>query len=118
MTDVKANASQGGGAGGAAASGDTKLYQEIADEFPSTCIVTIHRKYFKDTKGLTAFKHLCAPEYSSVELQLRHKYYGLAAAHALLKYVEYIKNVIYAPKVGMQAFFVRFSRARGALKLW
>ena len=53
---------------------------------------------FLDTKGLASFKQLCAPEYSAVELQLRHKYYGLAASYALLKYVEYIKNVLYAPK--------------------
>ena len=53
---------------------------------------------FVDTKGLASFKQLCAPEYSAVELQLRHKYYGLAASYALLKYVEYIKNVLYAPK--------------------
>ena len=53
---------------------------------------------FLDTKGLASFKQLRAPEYSAVELQLRHKYYGLAASYALLKYVEYIKNVLYAPK--------------------
>ena len=41
---------QGGGGAAATANSDTKLHQEIADEFPSTCIVTIHRKYFKDTK--------------------------------------------------------------------
>jgi hypothetical protein len=36
---------------------------------------------------------------SSVELQLSHKYYALAAAFALLKYVEFVQNIIYAPKV-------------------
>jgi DNA mismatch repair protein MSH4 len=36
---------------------------------------------------------------SSVELQFRHKYYALAAAFALLKYVEFVQNIIYAPKV-------------------
>ena len=45
-------ASQAGGV-----SNDTKLYQEIADEFPSTYIVTIHRKYFKDIK-VSAFTKL------------------------------------------------------------
>ena len=34
-----------------------------------------------------------------MELQLGHKYYALAAAFALLKYVEFIQNIIYAPKV-------------------
>ena len=75
-----------------------KLYQEISEEFPGANIVHIHRKYFKESRGLQAFRNLCSPEYSSVELQLSHKYYGLAAAFALLKYVEYIQNIIYAPK--------------------
>ena len=62
---------------------------------------------FLDTKGLASFKQLCAPEYSAVELQLRHKYYGLAASYSLLKYVEYIKNVLYAPKSLKVEFQVR-----------
>ena len=59
----------------------------------------VHRKYFSETRGLQMVKHLCAMEYSSVELQLRHKYYALSAAACLLKYVEFIENIIYAPKV-------------------
>ena len=44
-------------------------------------------------------KHLCAPEYKSVELQLRHQQYGLAAANCVLKYIEFIQNINFAPKV-------------------
>jgi DNA mismatch repair protein MSH4 len=77
----------------------TKLYSDVAGKFPGASIIEVHRKYFSETRGLQMVKHLCALEYSSVELQLRHKYYALAAAACLLKYVEFIENIIYAPKV-------------------
>jgi hypothetical protein len=32
-------------------------------------------------------------------LQLGHKHYALAAAFALLKFVEFMQNIIYAPRV-------------------
>ena len=66
-------------------------------------------KYFgrraQNTKKMTLvfksykFGKFCLIAASSVELQLGHKYYALAAAFALLKYVEFIQNIIYAPKV-------------------
>ena len=77
----------------------TKLYDEITEKFPGASMTQVHRKYFSETRGLQMVKHLCAMEYSSVELQLRHKYYALSAAACLLKYVEFIENIIYAPKV-------------------
>ena len=77
----------------------TKLYNDINEKFPGASLTQVHRKYFSETRGLQMVKHLCAREYSSVELQLRHKYYALAAAACLLKYVEFIENIIYAPKV-------------------
>jgi DNA mismatch repair protein MSH4 len=61
----------------------------------------VHRKYFDESRGLQMIKHLCAKEFNSVELQLRHKFYALSAANCLLKYIEYIKNIVYAPKVGL-----------------
>ena len=71
----------------------TKLYSDVAGKFPGASIIEVHRKYFSETRGLQMVKHLCALEYSSVELQLRHKYYALAAAACLLKYVEFIENI-------------------------
>ncbi|KAK0063937.1 mutS protein 4-like isoform X1 [Biomphalaria pfeifferi] len=42
-------------------------------------------------------KHLCASEYTNIELQISTKYYCLATTAALLKYVEFIQNMIFAP---------------------
>ncbi len=47
--------------------------------------------------GLEYIHQLCAPEFSSVEVEISTKYYCLAAAASLLKYVEFIQNVVYAP---------------------
>ena len=43
-------------------------------------------------------KHLCAPEFVSVELQLLHKFYALSATSCLLKYLEFMENILFAPK--------------------
>ncbi len=77
----------------------SKLYEDIKDRFPRSSITQVHRKYFSDSRGLQMIKHLVVPEYASVELQLRHKYYALSAASCLLKYVEFVENTLYAPKV-------------------
>ena len=39
---------------------------------------------------------MCTPEYSTVLMEVKTKYYSLAAAAALLKYVELIQNHTYA----------------------
>ena len=80
-----------------------KLYDDIVDKFPDANVTQIHRKYFCEKRGLQIIKHLCAPEFSSVELQIRHKYYALSASNCLLKYVEFVQNVIYVPKVSSKA---------------
>lgn len=80
-------------------SGDqSKLYQDLTEHCVGSKINQIHRKYYNETRGMQMVKHLCAPEYSLVELQLGHKFYALAAAFALLKYMEYILNIVYAPR--------------------
>ncbi|XP_045212131.2 mutS protein homolog 4-like isoform X2 [Mercenaria mercenaria] len=75
----------------------TNLSKFITDQFHNTSISTVQRKYFNETKGLLYVKQLCVPEYSSVELEVSSKYYCLAAVAALMKYLEFIQNTIYAP---------------------
>ncbi|KAF3421565.1 hypothetical protein E2986_05621 [Frieseomelitta varia] len=74
------------------------LYRSIMDKFPETELTPISRVHFNDTIGLERIKSLCNPEYSSVELFVKQKYYALAAAAALLKYVEYAQRIIYTPQ--------------------
>ncbi|XP_076168816.1 mutS protein homolog 4 [Ptiloglossa arizonensis] len=74
------------------------LYRSIRDKLSELHVTPISRVHFNDTVGLERVRTLCAAEYSSVELFVKQKYYALAAAAALLKYVEYAQRIVYAPK--------------------
>ncbi|XP_072545639.1 mutS protein homolog 4 [Salminus brasiliensis] len=76
----------------------TKLYNLITENFPSVSFTAIQRKYFNERKGLEYIQQLCAPEFSTVLMEVQSKYYCLASASALLKYFEFIQNSVYAPK--------------------
>ncbi|XP_031835707.2 mutS protein homolog 4 isoform X2 [Nomia melanderi] len=74
------------------------LSRSIMEKFPETQLTPISRVHFNDTVGLERVRTLCAPEYSSVELFVKQKYYALAATAALVKYVEYSQRIVYSPK--------------------
>ncbi|KAJ0009058.1 hypothetical protein NQD34_016473, partial [Periophthalmus magnuspinnatus] len=76
----------------------TKLFSLITENFSGVAFTAIQRKYFNERKGLEYIQQLCAPEYSTVLMEVQSKYYCLAAAAALLKYLEFIQNSVYAPK--------------------
>eukprot|EP00731_Ephydatia_muelleri_P017612 Em0010g710a len=75
----------------------TRLFNLISEEFPDINLSTVQRKYFNEGKGLQYIKDLCVPEFNTVEMEVANKYYCLAATAALLKYVEFIQNIVYAP---------------------
>ncbi|XP_035824498.1 mutS protein homolog 4 [Aplysia californica] len=74
-----------------------KLLNLITCQFPNVTISSVQRRYFSETKGLQYVKQLCATEYKNIELQISTKYYCLATTGALLKYMEFIQNVMFAP---------------------
>nr|XP_025972195.1 mutS protein homolog 4 [Dromaius novaehollandiae] len=76
----------------------TKLFGLITEHFKNVTFTTVQRKYFNETKGLEYIEQLCASEFSTVFMEVQSKYYCLAAVAALLKYVEFIQNSVYAPK--------------------
>ncbi|XP_066526456.1 mutS protein homolog 4 isoform X2 [Hoplias malabaricus] len=76
----------------------TKLYNLFTENFPSVGFTAVQRKYFNERKGLEYIQQLCAPEFSTVLMDVQTKYYCLASAAALLKYIEFIQNFVYAPK--------------------
>ncbi|KAF0874248.1 MSH4 protein, partial [Crocuta crocuta] len=76
----------------------TKLFTLITENFKNVNFTTIQRKYFNETKGLEYIEQLCIAEFSIVLMEVQSKYYCLAAVAALLKYVEFIQNSVYAPK--------------------
>ncbi|KAK3083385.1 hypothetical protein FSP39_021201 [Pinctada imbricata] len=75
----------------------TKLMKLVTDEFQGISVSTVQRKYFNETSGIEYVKQLCVPEFNSVEMEVATKYYCLAAAAALMKYVQFMQNAIYAP---------------------
>ncbi|XP_064310865.1 mutS protein homolog 4 isoform X2 [Phalacrocorax carbo] len=76
----------------------SKLFSLITEHFKNVTFTTVQRKYFNETKGLEYIEQLCASEFSTIFMEVQSKYYCLAAAAALLKYVEFIQNSVYAPK--------------------
>uniref|UniRef100_A0A3Q1JBY1 DNA mismatch repair protein n=1 Tax=Anabas testudineus TaxID=64144 RepID=A0A3Q1JBY1_ANATE len=76
----------------------TKLFNLITENFPGVAFTKIQRKYFNERKGLEYIQQLCAPEFGTVLMEVQAKYYCLATAAALLKYLEFIQNSVYAAK--------------------
>ncbi|XP_077476922.1 mutS protein homolog 4 isoform X1 [Stigmatopora argus] len=76
----------------------TKLFNLITENFQGVTLTPIQRKYFNEKKGLEYIQQLCAPEFSIVLMEVQAKYYCLATAAALLKYLEFIQNSVYAAK--------------------
>ncbi|XP_037551421.1 mutS protein homolog 4 [Nematolebias whitei] len=76
----------------------TKLYKLITENFPGVTFTAVQRKYFNERKGLEYIQQLCAPEFNTVLMEVQAKYYCLASAAALLKYLEFLQNSVYASK--------------------
>ncbi|KAM4724327.1 mutS protein homolog 4 [Anableps anableps] len=76
----------------------TKLFKLITENFPGVNLTAIQRKYYNEKKGLEYIQQLCAPEFGTVLMEVQAKYYCLATAAALLKYLEFIQSSFYAAK--------------------
>ncbi|XP_065344364.1 mutS protein homolog 4-like [Cloeon dipterum] len=76
----------------------TKLFNCVKDQYPTITITTVQRRHFNDVLGMELIKKLCVPELSSVEILVQNRFYALSAAAALLKYIEFLQNIIFAPK--------------------
>nr|XP_039269249.1 mutS protein homolog 4-like [Styela clava] len=73
-----------------------KIFRVVSDNFQNCNITTVQRHYFNEGKGLDYIKQLCVKERNSVEMDVNGKYYCLAATAALVKYVEFIQNTLFA----------------------
>ena len=74
-----------------------KVFKVVNENFESITKTTVQRHYFNESKGLNYIEKLAIKENSSVVMNLRSKYYCLAACGALIKYIEHSQKVIYAP---------------------
>ncbi|PVD38561.1 hypothetical protein C0Q70_01177 [Pomacea canaliculata] len=70
----------------------SKLFKMISDQFPNTNISSVQRRYFNETKAQQILSVMCC-----LNNVVPFRYYCLATNAALLKYVEYIQNIIFAP---------------------
>ncbi|XP_053206974.1 mutS protein homolog 4-like [Panonychus citri] len=79
--------------------GANKNLLELLLNFNNTITVTkVDRKCFNDMVGFKAITQLCAHDFkNAVEIEAKEKYYCLAAAAALIKYLEFVQNVTLAP---------------------
>ncbi|CAG2192302.1 unnamed protein product [Mytilus edulis] len=80
----------------------TKLFTLVNDQFVNTSLSAVQRKYFNEARGIQYVKQLCVPEFSTVEMEVTSKYYCLAAAAALVKYVEFIQNIVFVDTIVWQ----------------
>jgi DNA mismatch repair protein MSH4 len=74
------------------------MYNQIKTELSNVEIVPILRKAFSEGKGLQRVKQLVVAKFNPVVQVVTQKYYCLAAAAALLKYVELVQSIIFSPK--------------------
>ncbi|XP_042202995.1 mutS protein homolog 4-like [Homarus americanus] len=88
-TAVRLECERGSGGGG--------LVKVVQESIPGVSVTAVHRRYFNDTRGLAIVKHLAAPHCAYVERHVATKYYCLASVAAVMKYVEHIQHVTYAP---------------------
>uniref|UniRef100_H2YI01 DNA mismatch repair proteins mutS family domain-containing protein n=1 Tax=Ciona savignyi TaxID=51511 RepID=H2YI01_CIOSA len=73
-----------------------QVFKFVNDNFQNSNITTVQRHYFNEGNGLDMIKRLVMKENSSVIMDVTSKYYCLAASAALIKYVEFVQNTIYA----------------------
>ncbi|KAM3727875.1 MutS protein [Dirofilaria immitis] len=78
------------------ASSMNAVLELIRSTYPEVEITMINRRYFNDLKGVELLKQLGSSESSNITAEICKKYYCMAAAAALIKYVEYIQNVLFA----------------------
>lgn len=75
---------------------NSKLLDYVECTFPDQLITSILRRHFKHNDGAELIDKLCPAKYENIKLTIAKKYYTLAAAAALIKYLEYKLNITFA----------------------
>uniref|UniRef100_A0A1B0DFA9 DNA mismatch repair proteins mutS family domain-containing protein n=1 Tax=Phlebotomus papatasi TaxID=29031 RepID=A0A1B0DFA9_PHLPP len=76
---------------------DSTLMKIIVKAFPSVKIKPALRKFFNDIEAMEIINDLCSSHCASVKLALEGKYYALAAAGGLFRYLTTVICVTFAP---------------------
>lgn len=93
------------------ASGDTSTGGRAED--PTARIVSVARRYFNDSRGQLVLTQAALPECKSGLAEAGSKYLALAAAAALIKYVEFSQRLSFAAN----SLHVAFRALEGSLAL-
>ncbi|KAL3088612.1 hypothetical protein niasHT_023230 [Heterodera trifolii] len=72
------------------------LLDMLRNTCPKANITTLQRRYFNDSLGIDLVTKLNVEECSNVDTSVFKKYFCMSASAALIKYVEYIQNILYA----------------------
>ncbi|GLV43206.1 spellchecker1 [Carabus blaptoides fortunei] len=73
----------------------SRIFTLLKDQFPNLTVSSVSRSAFRSNRGLSYVKSLCAPEFKSVTLVIREKFYALASASALIKYIQKEQHIMY-----------------------
>lgn len=71
---------------------------QLQKELPNVQVVPIERKVFNEAQGFQKLKALAAEEFGPIVQAITNKYYCLSSCCALLKYIELVHPMIFAPK--------------------
>lgn len=67
----------------------------IREEFPKLFIRKLPRRHFNEAQGMELIKKYGSDKYNYVKEEMTAKYYALAAASALLKYLQFVHNIFF-----------------------
>lgn len=73
-------------------SATSMVHQKIVSVYGRT-IMPVERKIFNMENGLRDIIRLCCPSFSSVEMEVKQKYYGLASVAALISHLETSRDI-------------------------
>lgn len=74
---------------------DGKMIKFIREEFPNLSLIKVPRRHFNETDGITMIENYCSAKYKNAKTEIEAKYYALAAASGLFKYLQYIHNIFF-----------------------
>ncbi|TKR80879.1 hypothetical protein L596_014866 [Steinernema carpocapsae] len=72
------------------------LLEMIKTSCKSVQVTIVHRRYFNEGRGAEIVKQLAVPECSNINPGILKKYYCISSFAALIKYVEFIQNTMFA----------------------
>ncbi|CAG9812751.1 unnamed protein product [Phaedon cochleariae] len=74
-----------------------RLINKVKERFPNLKYVGVPRSTYNKLNGFEMLNNLCIPSLNGILLVLQHRYYALAAASALITYIQDHVFIYYAP---------------------